>query len=59
LIQQPITVATLLSQMLQRFNVEESVCQSDLLELLERMTATGLIEVHHEGHSPRGQPVAE
>ena len=59
LIQQPITVKNLLSHMLQKFDVEESVCRSDLLELLDRMTAAGLIEVHHEADSPSGQPVAE
>ena len=59
LIQQPITVETLLSGMLQRFDVEESVCQCDLLELLERMTAAGLIEVNHEGLSPSGQSIPE
>jgi hypothetical protein len=59
LIQQPVTVENLLSGMLQRFDVEESVCRNDLLELLERMTAAGLVEVSHEGFSPSGQPVAE
>ena len=59
MIQQPITVENLLSRMLQRFDVEESTCQCDLLELLERMNAAGLIEVNHESRSPTGQAVAE
>ena len=48
-VQQPILVESLLSGMMQRFNVEASVCQNDLLELLARMTAAGLIEVSQPG----------
>ena len=43
-LQTPQTVSSLLSKLMQEFDVEEAVCHSDTLEFLERIDSLGLIQ---------------
>jgi hypothetical protein len=45
LLQQPKTVGELRDALLDEYDVEAERCESDLLELLEKMRAEGLIQV--------------
>jgi hypothetical protein len=45
MMEQPCTVESLREQMLRRYEVEPERIQSDLLDLLEKLKAEGLIEV--------------
>jgi len=43
-LQTPQTVSSLLSKLMQEFDVEEAVCHSDTLEFLQRIDSLGLIQ---------------
>lgn len=45
LMEKPCSVESIRERMLERYEVEPERCQSDLLELLEKLSAEGLIEV--------------
>jgi hypothetical protein len=45
LIQQPRTVSEVLQILLREYEVDAERCERDLLELLQRLAAEGLIEV--------------
>jgi hypothetical protein len=45
LMEQPCTIESIREAMRQRYDVDAERCQSDLLELLEKLSAKGLIEV--------------
>jgi len=45
LMEQPCTVESIREAMLQKYEVDEERCQADLLELLAKLSAEGLIEV--------------
>ena len=45
LLQEPRTVSGIRDQLLQEYDVEAERCERDLLSLLERMVARGLVEV--------------
>jgi hypothetical protein len=47
LLQQPRTIDEIRDAVLQEYEVEPERCQSDLLALLERLRAEGLIEVRN------------
>lgn len=48
LIQQPQRVEKIKQVLLQEYEVEAEVCMSDLLELLNNLKTTGLVEVRDE-----------
>jgi len=45
LLQQPITISQLRDALVDEYDVEAARCESDLLELLEKMRSEGLIQV--------------
>ena len=45
LIEKPCTVESLREAMLQKYEVDAQRCESDLLDLLEKLKAEGLIDV--------------
>lgn len=54
-LEQPCRVSELLERLLAHYQVEPSVGQSDLLELLGRLADSGLIEVQLEGKPVSGR----
>lgn len=48
LMEQPRTVESIREAMLKRYEVDAERCQSDLFELLQKLTAEGLVEVVDE-----------
>ncbi len=48
LIQQPRSVKELRATLLEEYDVEPERCESDLLELLEKLLAEGLVELKDE-----------
>lgn len=52
LLQQPRSIGQLRDAVIDEYDVEPQRCEADLLELLEKMRAEGLIDV-------RGEPAAE
>jgi Coenzyme PQQ synthesis protein D (PqqD) len=46
LLQEPRSIQEVRNRLLEEFEVEPARCESDLLALLERMLAEGLIEIH-------------
>lgn len=48
LIQQPRTVSSIQDVIMEEYEVERDQCECDLLELLQRLEAEGLIEVRNE-----------
>ena len=45
LMEQPCTVESIRDAVLQKYEVDEERCQRDLVELLDKLSAEGLIEV--------------
>ena len=45
LLEQPCTIESLREAMLQKYEVDAQRCESDLLDLLEKLKAEGLIDV--------------
>jgi len=45
LIQQPITIQTIINTIMGEYEVDEETCFSDLVELIDQMSKNGLVEV--------------
>jgi Coenzyme PQQ synthesis protein D (PqqD) len=48
LIQQPQTIQSVQHTLLQEYDVDAEMCTQDLLQLLQELQATGLIQISHE-----------
>lgn len=53
LVQEPRTVREIRDSLLSEYDIEESTCTRDLLDLLDRLQQWRLIELRGNGSSPR------